>query len=354
MPRIGQVMPAHHSFYRRSTISQQNRNSIMQQKAFDRFDIQRATIRPTPLFTPLRSPDEMMLRAALDQTLVQRDDQVLVMTAFATPRVISTLNMVYHHVAQGTIDQTDWLLTFCMICNSGMIFSSTVGGQKLTFTERGIYNAMTLLSDNQTGSLWNPLTGDCLYGDLLGKRLTALQSPRQMTVSTALEAYPDTRLMLANLTDEQALEAQEFDMFRRTPQPELPDRWIKTMGVEDTRLPRLDIGLGVWVGGKARYYPFRDLNALGNMVIDTLNGLRLMAYIDPDSGLPEAVYIADHDVIARGDELVVKSVGVIKHGVLLPANGEPQHLERPDQLFVRWYGFAFTFPGCEIYAPPRR
>jgi len=23
--------------------------------------------------------------------------------------------------------------------------------------------------------------------------------------------------------------------------------------------------------------------------------------------------------------------------------------ERPNQLFTRWYGFAYTFPGCEVY-----
>jgi len=319
--------------------------------AYERFDIRRAAIRPQPLFHPLRAPLETDLSAAIQRDLLDQSAQVLVMPALQCPRVVPTLDMVYHHVAQGYCDGDSWMLTFCLICNSGMNFSAVIDGRKLTFTERGIYNAMTLIADEQTDSLWNPLTGECLHGVYEGARLQPLASPRQMTACAALEAYPHARLILSQLNAEQILEAHEWDAFRQQPIPELPERWIKTMGIEDTRLPRLDMGLGVWTGSAARYYRFSRLNALDNLIVDTFDDRPLIVYLDPASGLPEAFYIHDPMVSWLGDDLVVKSSGVIRHGVLYPSDDSaPRPLERPDQLFVRWYGFAFTFPGCEIYS----
>ena len=44
-----------------------------------------------------------------------------------------------------------------------------------------------------------------------------------------------------------------------------------------------------------------------------------------------------------GEELVLES------GVLRDASGERLEMDRPLQLFSRWYGFALTFPGTNIY-----
>ena len=321
----------------------------MQRFTLTHFDIQRATIRPQPLFTPLQSPPEIDLTEAIARGYLRPDDQVLMLTGFNMPRVIPILNMVYYHVAQGRTENVDWMLSFCLICNSGVVFSSTLENITLTFTERGIYNAMTLLSDNETDSLWNPLTGECLHGKLAGKRLSLFSTPRQMTAQIALDSEPTARFLISTLQPDQATEAAEWDVFRRQPTPDLPERWIKTMGSEDTRLPRLEMGLGIWSNNAARYYPYRDLNAHDNLIVDQFDGRSLIVYIDPESSLPEAFYIASAEVRWMGDDLSIKGVGTIRHGVLYPPAHESQHLERPDQLFMRWYGFAFTFPNCEIY-----
>jgi hypothetical protein len=35
-------------------------------------------------------------------------------------------------------------------------------------------------------------------------------------------------------------------------------------------------------------------------------------------------------------------------GVLMSRDGKRQNVERPQQMFTRWYGFSLTFPGCEV------
>jgi hypothetical protein len=39
----------------------------------------------------------------------------------------------------------------------------------------------------------------------------------------------------------------------------------------------------------------------------------------------------------------------LQNGTLVNPQGQPVNPERPQQIFTRWYGFAYTFPNCEIY-----
>jgi hypothetical protein len=39
----------------------------------------------------------------------------------------------------------------------------------------------------------------------------------------------------------------------------------------------------------------------------------------------------------------------LRDGVLKDARGQRLPIERPLQVFTRWYGFALTFPGTEIF-----
>jgi hypothetical protein len=39
----------------------------------------------------------------------------------------------------------------------------------------------------------------------------------------------------------------------------------------------------------------------------------------------------------------------VRNGVVKDARGQRVPVERPLQLFTRWYGFALTFPGTGIF-----
>ena len=53
----------------------------------------------------------------------------------------------------------------------------------------------------------------------------------------------------------------------------------------------------------------------------------------------------------EGDAIRFDSGAVLRDGVLLDPAGAPLPLRRPQQMSTRWYGFAFTFPGCGVYEP---
>ena len=54
-----------------------------------------------------------------------------------------------------------------------------------------------------------------------------------------------------------------------------------TVKQEDDRRPTMDLGMGVWDGEEARYYPYDRVTAKGNVVLDELAGRPLVVYLLP-------------------------------------------------------------------------
>ena len=49
-----------------------------------------------------------------------------------------------------------------------------------------------------------------------------------------------------------------------------------------------------------------------------------------------------------GRDVRLDNGSIVRMGVLQNREGKRQSVERPQQLFTRWYGFSLTFPACEI------
>lgn len=86
----------------------------------------------------------------------------------------------------------------------------------------------------------------------------------------------------------------------------------------DTRLEKMNQGLGVIVGKQAKFYPINSIPADG--IMDEWHGRVLCVKCGFLDGVPRAAW---------------QDTG-----------------EEPMQLLTRWYGFAYTYPGCEVYSSP--
>ena len=121
------------------------------------------------------------------------------------------------------------------------------------------------------------------------------------------------------------------------------------MGIEDERVERMDLGLGVWTDRTHRYYSMDRVIENDNGIFDGLDGRRLLIYMDPTTRIPAAVYTDATGFAWEDDVLRLNNGHVIRDATLFDENGERLEMPRPLQLFTRWYGFAMTFPGVEVW-----
>ena len=212
------------------------------------------------------------------------------------------------------------------------------------FRSKGNYDGVTVLGDDETGSLWNHITGEAVYGPLLGRKLPGFNL-LHTTVGQALKAHPELRVAISDrpIRGGRGM-TTESDQSRR-----LGAGFRATIAKEDTRRPSLDIGLGLWKGDQGRYYPINTVRAQGNALLDEFEGRTVVVYVDPESYTLAALFVEASRVTRTGDAFTFDSGAVLKDGILRDAAGRRMAVERPMQLFTRWYGFALAFPGTTIY-----
>jgi len=226
--------------------------------------------------------------------------------------------------------------------------SPVVNGKTYHFASHGMYNALILLGDRESGSYWDHITGECVHGPMKGCKLEAFPI-LNMNVAQALSSYPDMLVAISKLTFVPRVIAFFMEWSRRSKRGFFPSVFKKTMGEEDTRRHRMEKGLGVWTDNTHRYYPMEHLHKQGGALIDELDGRRLLISIDPTSSIPIAIYTNATKCTWQDNLLNLDTGEIIRGGTLRDKHGAIKDNDRPMQLFTRWYGFACTFPGCEIY-----
>ncbi len=188
-------------------------------------------------------------------------------------------------------------------------------GRLLHLGAVGLSNALAVLADVETRSYWDHITGEAFAGPLAGRQLDAW--PISLTtVAAALALRPVPPLVRSPHRSPRKWLAERLYRRRLFGRQWLPRLFRLTMsGPADPRLPELAQGLGVTVGERARFYPLAAIPAGG--IEENWNDRWLRLRLGPVDGVPYAEWAGSG--------------------------------ERPMQLLTRWYGFAFTYPGCEVY-----
>ena len=216
------------------------------------------------------------------------------------------------------------------------------------FSSKGMYNGLILLGDQESGSYWDHITGKCVAGPLKGYKLEEFLL-LQMNVARALSSYPDIQIAISELSFMPRMIAFFMEWSRKSKRGFLPPVFKKTMGKEDTRRRLMDNGLGIWTNATHRFYPMECLHKHGGALIDEIDGRRVLVFIDPSSNIPGALYTRATTCVWQNKLLTLDTGEIVREGMLCDKDGVPQSSDRPRQLFLRWYGFSYTFPGCEVY-----
>lgn len=225
-----------------------------------------------------------------------------------------------------------------------------VGDDVHWFAEQGLYDGLFLMKDDETGTFWDHMTGEAVYGPLVGEAMP-VQGLVQTTVEQVLANSPDARVTLSD----QAIRSDDdmkVDGLLAGIRGRLNRMFQSTVERDDTRRPQMDMGLGLWSDDLARYYPLDVIRTEGRAIVDDFGGGRVVVMIDPDNFILTAFRTDARSATWDGEVLRLSDGTYIEKGVLRGADGEAVG-ERPVQVFTRWYGFSLTFPETEIYGEGR-
>lgn len=111
----------------------------------------------------------------------------------------------------------------------------------------------------------------------------------------------------------------------------------------------MELGLGVWTAATRRYYPVARIREHGGAFLDRLDGRAVLIYIDPESNTPAALFVKSASAKMQDNDVLLDKGSVVRTSVLLDRAGKRLVMERTQQIFTRWYGFALTFPGSEAF-----
>jgi len=319
------------------------------------FDIKRAVLFDSTLLHPFKVQKTVSLSAALTDGVVKETDRVLI-ADFSEKKIAFLYDqMAYHHVAFKD-DAKAWMISFCLACNSGAGFYTKVGNTNYHFEGAGLYDGMIILKDYETGSLWNHITGECVYGKSKGKKLPAMNL-LYSTVKDALLKSANVEVAISDMSIYS--KAPFYQLTVKTLPDYLPDpnkknqadlgkQFMRTIAREDTRLPKMTLGLGVWSGNNYRFYPSKAIDS-ANVIIEDLGGKRLVVYNNEASSVPFAFFTDAKSFTMKGSEIHLDNGFVITEKGVENKKRKVINPDKPLQMFSRWYGFALTFPATTIY-----
>ena len=100
-----------------------------------------------------------------------------------------------HLIINDYLGEKPILVTFCVLCNSPMVYDRSFDGSELKFGTTGLlYRNNDLFYDNSSDSLWSQINGRAVIGDAVGQQLTRLNF-KIMPINVAIIQYPQSLIL---------------------------------------------------------------------------------------------------------------------------------------------------------------
>lgn len=119
--------------------------------------------------------DPTLIPVADESRIAEREPVITVEIEGSTPRTYPVRYLMWHEIVNDVIDGTPVAVTFCPLCNSGMVFDRRVNGELRTFGVSGkLRNSDMIMFDRETESWWQQAIGTGIVGEHNGDQLTQL------------------------------------------------------------------------------------------------------------------------------------------------------------------------------------
>ena len=104
--------------------------------------------------------------------------------------------LLWHEIVNDTVGGVPVLISYCPLCNSGVVYDRRVDGQAVQFGNTGrIRHADMVMYDRATESWWQQFTGEAIVGSQAGTLLRALPA-RLESLARFRARAPDGQVMI--------------------------------------------------------------------------------------------------------------------------------------------------------------
>jgi hypothetical protein len=223
-------------------------------------------------------------------------EPVLAFEAGGDARAYPLQILIWHEIVNDQVGGRPVSVTYCPLCNSGVVFDRRVEGRLLDFGTSGmLYKSDLVMYDRQTHSLWSQMDGRAIVGDLAGTRLVMLPA-NTLAYGEWKRLFPSGKVLSRETGHQRRYGMNPYEGY-----DEARSHPFLFFEKVDDRLPPKERVVGVLAGETARAYPFGLLRAR-KVVADTIAGQPLVVFFQPGtlSALDQAAIAQSREIGATG------------------------------------------------------
>lgn len=327
---------------------------------------------------PFHALDYPKMVKATEADFLDDNEYVLALTVKGESRAYPTRFVWWHHFVNDKIgkpgEETPVLISYCSVCNTGIRYDPTVGGKPRLFDFYGLYNAVAIMCDRETESVWLQVSGRAVKGPMLGAQL----KPGPLLDTTWgkwKKLHPDTLVMSPD--NEYKSHYQPKGKAEPRGYEKFPAPFFRPTVVNgDKRLPPFDKVLGVALPQMAadgkltslrRAYPIKALKEANGVLNDRFGETPVVALLELDTDTANAFSrtlegkTLTFEARKQADDsyaIYDKETGTRWN---IEGKGEEgalagKTLDRLENHLSQWYGWAAYFPETTLYGrtdPPQ-
>jgi DNA-directed RNA polymerase subunit K/omega len=103
---------------------------------------------------------------------IGEDEPVLVVSADGVTHIYPLQILTFHEIVNDVVGNTPLAVTFCPLCNTGIVFEREFDGRVLDFGTTGrLRYSNLLMHERQTETWWQQATGEAVVGEYAGRQL---------------------------------------------------------------------------------------------------------------------------------------------------------------------------------------
>ncbi|MCK5392108.1 MAG: DUF3179 domain-containing protein [Deltaproteobacteria bacterium] len=174
--------------------------------------------------------------------------------------------LVWHEAVNDKIGDLPFLVSYCPLCGSTLIFNREIGGKEYRFGISGLlYQSDVLFYDRETQSLWSQLEMKSVSGKMAGTDFIVLPSTLA-TWKEWREINPDTQVLSRDTGFFRNYDRQPYSGYEESSTIMFP---IKN---KNNKFHPKEKVLVVLLGDRAKAYPFSELKKVKTPLKDKLGG----------------------------------------------------------------------------------